>query len=50
MAGRAARRQARRDAQTQAEQRAQMSVAPQQKASYNKAFSACMEGKGYTIK
>jgi hypothetical protein len=22
----------------------------QQKADYNKAFSACMEGKGYTVK
>ncbi|HXW75611.1 MAG TPA: glycine zipper family protein [Steroidobacteraceae bacterium] len=49
MAGGAARRQARRDAQAQAQQQADASVA-QQKATYNKAFSACMEGKGYTIK
>ena len=49
MAGGAARRQARRDAQSAAQQQAQASVA-QQKAAYNKAFSACMEGKGYTIK
>ena len=49
MAGGAARRQAKRDAQAQAQQQAQASVA-QQKTTYNKAFSACMEGKGYTIK
>jgi hypothetical protein len=49
MAGGSARRQARRDAQAQAQQQADASVA-QQKATYNKAFSACMEGKGYTIK
>jgi hypothetical protein len=49
MAGGAARRQARRDAQAGAQQQAQASVA-QQKATYNKAFSACMEGKGYTVK
>ena len=36
-------------AQTAAQQQAQASVA-QQKATYNKAFSACMEGKGYTVK
>jgi uncharacterized protein YcfJ len=49
MAGGSARRQARRDAKAAANQQAQMSV-EQQKASYNKAFSACMEGKGYTVK
>ena len=49
MAGGAARRQARRDAKAAASQQAQMSV-EQQKAAYNKAFSACMEGKGYTVK
>jgi hypothetical protein len=32
-----------------AQQQAQASIA-QQMASYNKAFSACMEGKGYTVK
>jgi len=35
--------------QAAAEQQAQASIA-QQKATYNKAFSACMEGKGYTVK
>jgi len=49
MAGGSARRQARRQAQEGASQQAQVSV-EQQKATYNKAFSACMEGKGYTIK
>ena len=49
MAGGAARRQARRDAKAAAAQQAQASVA-QQKATFNKAFSACMEGKGYTTK
>jgi hypothetical protein len=49
MAGGSARRQARRDAKAQSAQMAQASV-EQQKAAYNKAFSACMEGKGYTIK
>jgi hypothetical protein len=56
LAGGAAKRQAKRDAAAQqqhdqavAEQQAQAAVA-QQKATYNKAFSACMEGKGYTIK
>ena len=49
MAGGAQRRQARRQAQEGASQQAQASV-EQQKATYNKAFSACMEGKGYTIK
>jgi hypothetical protein len=49
MAGGAQKRQARRQAQEGASQQAQVSV-EQQKATYNKAFSACMEGKGYTIK
>ena len=49
MAGGAQRRQARRQAQAGASQQAQVSV-EQQKAAYNKAFSACMEGKGYTVK
>ena len=31
------------------EQQAQAAIA-QQKVTYNKAFSACMEGKGYTVK
>jgi len=35
--------------QAAAQQQANASVA-QQKADYNKAFSACMEGKGYTVK
>ncbi|MBV8403181.1 MAG: hypothetical protein JO203_03235 [Gammaproteobacteria bacterium] len=56
MAGGAAKRQAKREAAAQqqqqqqaAEQQAQAAIA-QQKATYNKAFSACMEGKGYTVK
>ena len=56
LAGGAAKRQAKRDAAAQqqqqeqaAAQQAQASIA-QQKATYNKAFSACMEGKGYTVK
>jgi hypothetical protein len=49
MAGGSARRQARREAKAGGQQQADASVA-QQKATYNKAFSACMEGKGYTIK
>jgi hypothetical protein len=56
LAGGAAKRQAKRDAaahnqqqQAAAEQQAQAAIA-QQKATYNKAFSACMEGKGYTVK
>ncbi len=35
--------------QTAAAQKAQTSMA-QQKATYNKAYSACMEGKGYTVR
>ncbi|MBV9725527.1 MAG: hypothetical protein JO299_10185 [Gammaproteobacteria bacterium] len=56
LAGGAAKRQAKRDAaaaqqqqQAVAEQQAQASIA-QQKATYVKAFSACLEGKGYTVK
>jgi len=55
-AGAAARRQARQEAaakqqqqQAAANQQAQAAIA-QQKATYNRAFSACMEGKGYTVK
>jgi hypothetical protein len=55
-AGAGAKRQAKSQAaatqqqqQAAAEQAAAASVA-QQKADYNKAFSACMEGKGYTVK
>jgi hypothetical protein len=36
-------------ASAQQQQQAQASVA-QQKATYNRAFGACMEGKGYTVK
>lgn len=36
-------------AQAATQQQAQASIA-QQKATYNKAFSACMEAKGYTVK
>jgi hypothetical protein len=49
LAGGATKRQAKRQAAAGAEQQAQASV-EQQKVAYNKAFSACMEGKGYTIK
>jgi OmpA family protein len=56
MAGGARKRQAQKEADAQqqqqqqaATQQAQASIA-QQKATYNKAFSACMEGKGYTVK
>ena len=56
MAGGAARRNAKKQAaqqqqqaQAQADQAAQADIAAQ-KATYNKAFSACMEGKGYTTK
>ena len=56
MAGGAQKRRAQQQAATQqqqqqqaASQQAQASVA-EQKANYNKAFSACMEGKGYTVK
>jgi len=56
ISGGAAKRNAKRQAEAQqqqqqaaAEQQAQAYVA-HQKATYNKAFSACMEGKGYTVK
>lgn len=56
LSGVAARRRAKQDeaaqqqqAQAAAQQQAQASIA-QQKATYNKAYSACMEGKGYTVK
>src|SRR5262249_44711483 len=56
MAGGSAKRNAKKQAAAQqqqqqaaAEQQAQAAIA-QQKATYNKAFSACMEGKGYTVK
>ena len=41
--------QANQQAQANAEQQAQATAA-QQKATFNKGFSACMEGKGYTTK
>ncbi len=56
LAGGARKREAQKEAAAQqqqqqqaAAQQAQASIA-QQKATYNKAFSACMEGKGYTVK
>jgi hypothetical protein len=49
ISGGAAKRRAKKDAAAQQEQQAQASIA-QQKDTYNKAFSACMEGKGYTVK
>ena len=56
MAGGAQKRRAKKQAAAQeqqqqaaADQQAQAAIA-QQKATYNKAFSACMEGKGYTVK
>ena len=56
ISGGAAKRNAKRQAEAQqqqqqaaAQQQAQAAIA-QQKATYNKAFSACMEGKGYTVK
>lgn len=56
LAGGARRRNAQGQAaqqnqQAQADAAAQsQAIAAQKKASYNKAFSACMEGKGYTAK
>lgn len=41
--------QQQQQASSQQQQQAQNSVA-QQKATYNRAFGACMEGKGYTVK
>ncbi len=56
LSGVAARRRAEEQAQqqqqqasSQQQQQAQASIA-QQKATYNRAFGACMEGKGYTVK
>lgn len=56
LAGAAAKRRAKEEAAAKqqqqeqaAAQQAQASVT-QQKATYNKAYSACMEGKGYTVK
>ena len=49
ISGGAAKRRAKKDAAAQQEQQAQAAIA-QQHATYNKAFSACMEGKGYTVK
>jgi hypothetical protein len=56
LAGGARKRQAQKEQAAQqqqqqaaADQQAQAAIA-QQKATYNKAFSACMEGKGYTVK
>ena len=56
LSGGAAKRRAKRDAAAQQqqqqayeEQQAQAYIA-HQKATYNKAYSACMEGKGYTVK
>jgi hypothetical protein len=56
LAGAAARRQAKNQAaaneqqQQQASSQAAAASVVQQKTEYNKAFSACMEGKGYTVK
>jgi YmgG-like glycine-zipper protein len=56
MAGGAAKRRGKQQAaaQQQQEQAAaaqqQQAAIAQQKATYNKAFSACIEGKGYTVK
>lgn len=41
--------QQQQQASAQQQQQAQDSIA-QQKATYNRAFGACMEGKGYTVK
>jgi len=41
--------QQQQQASAQQQQNAQASIA-QQKATYNRAFGACMEGKGYTVK
>jgi len=52
MAGGMKKRQAKRQqAQAQQQQTQQQDAAYEQKQStYNRAFSACMEGKGYTVK
>jgi len=46
--GRAGQRRANEEQQQQQQQQAQQNVA-NQKATFNKAFSACMQPKGYTI-
>jgi hypothetical protein len=48
LAGAAARRRAKEQAAQQQEQA--RAAAAQQKTTYNRAYSACMEGKGYTAK
>ena len=56
ISGGAAKRRAKKQAAAQQEQQQQAyeqqahAWVAQQKATYNKAFSACMEGKGYTLK
>jgi hypothetical protein len=56
MAGGAAKRRGQKEAAAQQQQQQaaaaqqQQAAIAQQKATYNKAFSACMEGKGYTVK
>jgi hypothetical protein len=56
MAGGAAKRRGQQEAAAQQQQQQaaaaqqQQAAIAQQKATYNKAFSACMEGKGYTVK
>jgi len=56
MAGGAAKRRGKQQAAAEQEQQQaaaaqqQQAAIAQQKATYNKAFSACMEGKGYTVK
>ena len=47
--GAGARHQAKQQAAAQQQQAAQASVA-EQKGTYNRAFAACLEGKGYTVK
>jgi Glycine-zipper domain len=56
MAGGAAKRRGQKEAAEQQQQQQaaaaqqQQAAIAQQKATYNKAYSACMEGKGYTVK
>jgi hypothetical protein len=56
VAGGAAKRRGQQEAAAQEQQQQaaaaqqQQAAIAQQKATYNKAFSACMEGKGYTVK
>jgi hypothetical protein len=47
--GRRQAKKAKKEAEKE-QQQAQVSAQQQQKDTYNKAFSACMEGKGYTAK